>query len=162
VGNLPPVLLINGFKLISPVGSVTRTINLARNYWDREYVAGYESISRWAGGFLPYPAESFRQFATEFVAEDRLKQGSLVIDGIAIRLENIACPVLAFVGTTDKVAPPGSVDAIGKLASSADVTTLYVPLGHIGMVAGSQAPSLVWEPMAAWLLERSGAERSRQ
>ena len=156
IGNLPPILLNNGFKMISPMGSLTRTINLAFNYWDREYVAGYETISQWSGGFLPYPAESFRQFAVDFMASDKLKLGDLAVDGIQINLKNIDCPILAFAGTADKITPPDSVNAIDRLTSSGDVTAAHVPLGHIGLVAGSQAPQYVWGPMADWLLARSG------
>jgi hypothetical protein len=42
------------------------------------------------------------------------------------------------------------------LASSADVTHLDRPGGHIGLVAGSRARNDLWPELGAWLAERSG------
>jgi len=160
LGNIPPILSKNGFRIISPMGLVRRYIELLRNYWDKEWVSGFESINDWVEGFIPYPGEAFKQFVTDFIIDDKLKQGGLSIDGREVDLTNIRCPLLVFLGTVDKIAPAESVDSIVKLVDSPDVSVRPVKLGHIGLVAGGQAPGLVWNPCINWLLARSGSLRT--
>ena len=155
LGNIPPFFTRNGFRLLSPVGLINRYMDLLTNYWDKEWVAGFESINDWVDSFIPYPGEAFKEFVQDFIIEDRLKQGSLIIDGKKVDLKRIHSSILAFVGTQDKIARAGSVDPIAKLVSSKDILIKHVPLGHIGLVAGGPAPSQVWEPCVEWLLDRS-------
>ncbi|MDP8257029.1 MAG: alpha/beta fold hydrolase [Candidatus Alcyoniella australis] len=161
VGNIPPILTINGFRLISPATTVWRYVELALNYWDREWVAGYESINDWVGSFIPYPAEAFKQFVQDFIIEDKLRGKRLKIGGRIVDLGHIPSSVQVFSGTKDKIAPRASVEAVRTmLPEAAQIILEQVPLGHIGMVAGSEAPVLVWDRIADFLCERSQARSS--
>lgn len=155
VGNIPPVLTRNGFKLLAPVSMVTRYWDLYRNYWDREWVAGYETIGNWVDEFIPYPGSAFRQFITDFVKDDRLRRGSLRIAGKHVELSRIKANVCVVVGTTDKIASPESVGAAIHEIPVADKLRIDAPLGHIGLVAGTGAPQHVWAPIADFLAPRS-------
>jgi len=155
MGNLPPVLPRIGFEMLAPFGLVTRYMNLLVNYWDREYVAGFETIRDWGRGFIAYPQEAFVQFVTEFIRDDKVRQGRLVMKGRKVDISQVDANLLLFVGTTDKVASPESVEALMDLVGSKDKTCLKVPVGHIGLVTGSKAVKHVWAPMALWLAERS-------
>lgn len=155
VGNIPPVLTRNGFRLLSPISMLTRYVDLFRNYWDREWVAGYETIGNWVDEFIPYPGAAFRQFVTDFVKDDRLRRGSLKISGKHVDLSRIRANVCVVVGTTDKVASPESVGAAINEIPVKDKVRIDAPLGHIGLVAGSGAPNHVWAPIADFLATRS-------
>lgn len=155
IGNIPPVLTRNSFKLLSPMSMVTRYIDLYRNYWDREWVAGYETIGNWVDEFIPYPGSAFRQFITDFVKDDRLRRGSLKIAGKHVELSRIKANVCVVVGTTDKIASPESVGAAIHEIPVADKLRIDAPLGHIGLVAGTGAPQYVWAPIADFLAPRS-------
>lgn len=152
LGNIPPVVTRNGFKLISPMATLTRYLDLYKNYWDREWVAGYETIGNWVDDFIPYPGAAFRQFVTDFVKDDRLRHGSLKIAGTHVDLKRVAANLCVVVGTTDKIAAPESVgDAINIIQSAPVKKRIDAPLGHIGLVAGSGAPKYVWGPIADFL-----------
>lgn len=155
LGNIPPVLTRNSFKLLAPTKLVTRRFALVQNYWDRDWVAGHEALGNWVDEFVPYPGEAFKQFVQDFVRDDKLRRGGLRIAGQTIDLTRIDAKLLVVIGTVDDVAPPASVAAALDEIPVTDKEGLRVPLGHIGLVAGSKAPELVWEPMARWLAERS-------
>jgi polyhydroxyalkanoate synthase len=155
IGNIPPVMTRNSFKLLSPVASLTRYFDLYMNYWDREWVAGYETIGNWVDEFIPYPGAAFRQFATDFVKDDRLRRGSLKIAGKHVELSRIEANLCVVIGTSDKIASVESVAAAIHEIPVADKVQVEAPLGHIGLVAGSGAPRYVWGPIADFLAERS-------
>ncbi len=155
MGNIPPVLTKNGFRILTPLKNMQRYITLVKNYWDREWVSAYETINDWIEDFIPYPGEAFKQFVSEFIKDDKLRKGQLKIGSRYVDLSRIRVNVLAFVGTTDIIAPRASVEAIKDFLPNSRVELQYVPLGHIGLVAGSEAPEYVWKPMAKWLAERS-------
>ncbi|RME44220.1 MAG: alpha/beta fold hydrolase [Deltaproteobacteria bacterium] len=161
-GNIPPFLTRNGFKLLAPLASLRRYRLLWEHYYDREWVAGFETIQDWADSFIPYPGAAFKQFITDFIKEDKLRSKKLEIGEHVVDLSRVKSALLAFSGTTDKVAVPPSVDPVVELVGSSDTTIEHVPLGHIGMVAGSGAPKYVWAPMTAWLAERSKPVASEQ
>ena len=155
VGNVPGEVSRRGFMLMAPFGTLTRYGALLRNYHDREYVAAWETMGDFLKGFLDYPQEAFLQFVTEFIRDDKLRSGKLVMGGKNVDLKRVLASVLLFVGTEDKVASPASVEALAALVGSKDVTVKHVPLGHIGLVEGSRAPKYVWGPMVEWLQVRS-------
>jgi polyhydroxyalkanoate synthase len=155
LGNIPPLLTRNGFKLISPISTLTRYFDLYVNYWDREWVAGYETIGNWVDDFIPYPGAAFRQFVTDFVKDDRLRRGSLKISGKHVDLSRIQANLCVVVGTTDKIASPESVGAAIHEIPVRDKQRIDAPLGHIGLVAGAGAPKYVWGPIADFLAPRS-------
>lgn len=155
MGNLPPILPRVGFEMLAPFGLATRYLNLLVNYWDREYVAGFETIRDWGRGFIAYPQEAFVQFVTEFIRDDKVRRGQLVMKGRKVDLAKVEANLLLFVGTTDKVASPESVEALVELVGSRDKKCVKVPVGHIGLITGSRAKKHVWTPMALWLAERS-------
>ena len=151
IGNIPPSLIKLSFRMISPLATVMRYGELASNYHDREWVAGYESIDNWVNGFLPYAQETFRQFVQECVIEDKLRKGNLFIGERQVDLKNLNSPLLAVAGHTDKLAPVPSVEPITEFVGSDDINFLKVNGGHIGMIAGRRAPDTVWKPIAEWI-----------
>jgi len=155
MGNIPPILTRTGFKLLKPIGIVQRYLELLAHYWDREWVAGFESIDHWVDGFIPYPGETFKEFVSDFLARDLLKNGRIHLRGRPVFLDRITSSLLVISGGEDIVAPAHSVEPLVNMVSSKNSQVIRVPQGHIGLVAGSRAPELVWEPLARWLARRS-------
>ena len=155
LGNVPGELTRAGFMAMAPLGTLTRYWALWKKYHDREFVAAWETMGEFINAFFDYPQEAFLQFLTDFIRDDKLRQNKLVMGEKTVRLADVKANILLFVGTGDKVASPESVQALAELVSSHDMTVNYVPVGHIGLVEGSKAPSMVWAPMVDWLAERS-------
>lgn len=155
LGNVPGELTRAGFMAMAPLGTLTRYWALWKKYYDREFVAAWETMGEFINAFFDYPQEAFLQFITDFVRDDKLRQKQLVMGGKTVDLADVSANILLFVGTGDKVASPESVQALSELVSSHDMTVKYVPVGHIGLVEGSKAPTMVWEPMSEWIAARS-------
>jgi polyhydroxyalkanoate synthase len=55
----------------------------------------------------------------------------------------LACPAVEFVSRTDRIVPAATA---AGLADRRDLAA-----GHVGMVVGGGARTVLWEPLAAWL-----------
>jgi polyhydroxyalkanoate synthase len=154
LGNVPSELVELGFKLLGGPKMLTRYFDLATNLWDYEFVRGFDSINAWTGDFIPYPKEAFKQVVKDIVAGDKMRRGELAYGGKVVDLASITCPVLAFAGKTDEIATLAATRAIMRHVGSEDLEFLEVPGGHVGIVAGSQAPRAVWAPAIEWLRSR--------
>jgi polyhydroxyalkanoate synthase len=56
--------------------------------------------------------------------------------------QNITCPTLLVVPTTDRIVPPESARALAAYLT--DCRVVNVPLGHVGMVISERAKQAVW------------------
>ncbi len=88
----------------------------------------------------------------EWAAEKRFGGGAR---DYVERFETMDRPVLVIAGTNDDLAPPASVRPAYELSRSTDKTYRTVPLGHIDLLVGRDAPKTTWAILASWLAERS-------
>jgi polyhydroxyalkanoate synthase len=135
---------------------------LLLHFWDPSYLERQRLVSRWLNDLVPFPGEAYRQFVKELVQANKLVRGELVIDGNAVDVSQITCPVLVLAHTGDVLAPPESSQALLEVVSSADREVLVVSggtLGHVDIVVGPEGPAIMWPKLSAWLEARSGAGR---
>jgi len=142
-----------GFQLMDPVKTLQQRIDFARRLYDREALQKREGMRRFMGGegWTAYPGPALADLLKQLVAQNRLLQGGLVIDGQTVTLADITCPILAFVGLSDSIAPPRTVRAIYAAAPQADCYQVRVPAGHFGLVVGSRANEVTWPAVLEWL-----------
>jgi polyhydroxyalkanoate synthase len=155
LGSIPADMVKLGFKLLKPTMDLSTTLNLWWNLWNAEYVAGFNALNRWANEYLPFPGEFFRQWVRDFYQQNKLVKGELVMGGRPVRLERIACPVLAVGAKEDNIAPPGCVKPLVNAVSSRDREYVELPGGHISLIAGRGASAHCWPKVSAWLAARS-------
>lgn len=157
IGNVPGRLSSTAFKALMPMRTATRKADLFLNLWDEEWVKGHESLEAWVGGFLDYPRDAFRQFFRDFMRDNGLFEGTMVVGGRRVELQRVLCPVLAFAGTEDRIVPVPAARAALTALGARDVRFREVPGGHMGVVAGLRAKRTVWEPSRRFLLEMATA-----
>ncbi|GIW43299.1 MAG: class III poly(R)-hydroxyalkanoic acid synthase subunit PhaC [Candidatus Binatia bacterium] len=155
MGNVPGGLSSTAFRLLTPMKNLTRYTDLFLNLWNHEYVLGFEAMNQWIKQFIDYPRDAFVQFTRDFMQQNKLARGQLTLGGRVVHLRDVKSSLLVFAGKTDQVAPPASVRALMDKVGSTDKTFILVPAGHMGILAGANAPSQVWQPMARWLEVRS-------
>jgi len=155
IGNVPAVAAIQGFKLMSGTRAITKWADLWLRLYDDEYVRAFDAINTWVNDLLPYPRDAFKQLVREVVSGNKILRREIAFGDRRCDLATIRQPLLAFAGTADNVAPPASTREILSVVGSEDRRLYEVPGGHVGVVAGSAAPSKVWRPMADWLASRS-------
>ena len=73
------------------------------------------------------------------------------------RFEQMDVPLLVVAGANDDLAPPASVRPAFANSVSRDKTYRAVPLGHIDLLVGREAPKLTWRVVEEWLTSRASA-----
>ncbi len=154
IGNIPGQLASLAFRVATPIKSVSRIASLVPKLGDAEYLRRYAALNAWVNDFADWPEAAFQQFVNEFMGENRLARGRLKLGGQRVNLGEIRCPVLAFAGKTDRIAPPAACRALLKHVSSKDAMCVEVPGGHLGIVVSRSAPERVWSRTARWLESR--------
>jgi polyhydroxyalkanoate synthase len=157
MGNVPGGWSSLGFRLLTPMKNVTRYSDLFMNMWNREYVNGFDAMNQWTSQFIDYPQGAFIQFTRDFIQHNRLVKGQMRFGDKVADLRRVQASLLAFAGRTDQIAPIAAAHAILDAVGSRDKMFRIAPGGHMGLFAGSTAPSQVWTPAAEWLAPRSTA-----
>ena len=101
-------------------------------------------------GWIAWPAPALADALRQFIAQNRMLSGGMVIDGQPLTLADIDRPVLCFVGENDQIGQPEAVRAIRRAAPRADIYEVSLPVGHLGIVVGSVATARTWPAVAAW------------
>jgi pimeloyl-ACP methyl ester carboxylesterase len=70
------------------------------------------------------------------------------------RFESMNLPLLVIAGSNDDLAPPASVRPGFERSRSKDKTYRTVPLGHIDLLVGRDAPLSTWPLVLSWLDKR--------
>jgi polyhydroxyalkanoate synthase len=71
------------------------------------------------------------------------------------RFEKMDLPLLVVAGANDDLAPPASVRPGFTLSRSTDKTYREVPLGHIDLIVGRDAPLMTWSLVSQWMQKRT-------
>ncbi len=152
-GGVPAWVSRIGFRLISPVKDLRQQIDFLRRLYDREAIRRREAQRRFLAseGWVAFPGPAFRDFIAEFVVNNRLLSGGLVIDGKSVTLADITAPILAFVGEIDEIARPPAVRSIQRAVPRADLWEMPMQAGHFGLVVGSKAMDTAWPTVAGWI-----------
>jgi len=142
-----------GFRLLDPAKSVRARVEFLRRLHDREALLSREKQRQFLerDGYVAYPGPAIAELVKQFVAHNRMLAGGISVGDVVAALADITCPVLAFFGTVDTIAPPASVLAIGRAAPDAEVFCCPVPTGHFGLVVGGNATTRTWPTVAAWV-----------
>ena len=150
-----------GFQLMDPVKTIQQRIDFARQLYDREALQQREGMRRFldSEGWVAFPGPALKDVIEQLVAHNRMLQGGFVIDDFSVTLASLRCPILAFTGKTDAIAPPPGVRAIVKAAPEAESYEISMPAGHFGLVVGSRSMEITWPAVSSWLdwMEGRGA-----
>ena len=148
---LPGSLTSRGFKMLAPKQEMRHLIGMLGLLHDRKAYSEAEPRRRFLGGegFIAWPGPAFKSFVDQFIVNNRLRSGGMVIAGRAASLSDINVPILYFVGERDEFARPEAVRAIRKAASAADTYEVEVPTGHFGLVVGPR--HVGWPAVAEWI-----------
>ncbi|WP_238995786.1 alpha/beta hydrolase [Sphingomonas solaris] len=143
LGVLPMEVLQTSFWQLDPSKTVAKFERLGRGAMPPAAIPGFIALEDWANDGPPLTYAAGRGLIHDFVGADETGRGVWQVGGSPVVAERLACPVLDIVSTTDRIVPAASAAGIG--------TGLSLGLGHVGMIVGGRARSLLWEPMAEWL-----------
>src|SRR5271165_6986073 len=149
---LPGWATREGFRLLDPVKNVRSRIQFLQQLHDREALLPNERQRRFieSEGWIAWPAPALADALRQFIAQNRMLAGGMVIDGRPLALADIDRPVLCFGGENDQIGQPDAVRAIRRAAPRADIHEVSLPVGHLGIVVGSVATARTWPAVATW------------
>ena len=143
LGLMPMEVLQTSFWRLDPGKTVTKFERLGRGGMPAGAIADFVALEDWANDGPPLTLAAARELMLDLFNEDRTGRGSWSVAGAPVRPEALACPVFDIASTTDRIVPAASAPAIG--------TQRALALGHVGMIVGGRARTLLWEPLADWL-----------
>lgn len=110
----------------------------------------FVALEDWANTGAPLSLPAARQLVESFFSNDTPGTGLWTINGTAIDPARLAIPALVVSARTDRIVP---LESSAPLAERLPLATAMVAdAGHVGMIVSRRAPSLVWEPLARWLV----------
>lgn len=156
--SVPPQLSRRVFQMLDPLKTARNRLNFLLQLHNREALLAREGSRRFleADGWVAWPGPAVAEFATQFLAHNRMLSGGFTIGDRMVSLADIAVPTMVVVGTRDEIANPPAVRAIRRAVPSADIFELTVDAGHMGLVVGRGAREDTWPVVAQWLHWREG------
>jgi polyhydroxyalkanoate synthase len=155
-GNVPAETIVNGFRLIKPLGDLATWADLCANLWDDDYLESYLAIFGWARDQIPFPGATMRQVIGMFTREQAIVNDSVRYGGRRVTFTAIECPTLCVLSEQDHITPPEAIGPLLDLVGADDKTELRFPSGHVGLIVGRRAARENMPAMASWIAERSG------
>jgi polyhydroxyalkanoate synthase len=151
-GDAPPHLLQPAFKLLDPVGLLSKFRHLADRVEDDAFVRFFLAMETWLEDSVPFPGGAFAEW-TAMYRTNALARGELRLGRTAIDLGKLEGPILSLVARGDYIAPTSACLALKRLAPRAEHEVIEQPGGHIGLATGSAAHKVLWPGVARWLDE---------
>ncbi len=157
--DIPGWMARTGFQMLDPVKTVKARVDFVRQLHDREALLPREQQRRFleSEGWIAWSGPAVSELLKSFIAHNRMMSGGFSINGQAVTLSDITCPVLAFVGEVDDIGQPASVRGIRDAAPHADVYETLIRAGHFGLVVGTKAAQITWPTVAGWVHWVDGA-----
>jgi polyhydroxyalkanoate synthase len=154
-GNVPAEVMLNSFRMLTPLADVTGYVNLWQHLWNDEFVAAHQVMTQWGRDHIPFPGAAFLQMADLMNRQNLLLTGTIPLGGRDIHLADITVPFLNIIGEKDHIVPPDAVGPLSSLVGSTDAEELRLPSGHVGVIVGKAAQRRNIPAMADWIGRRS-------
>lgn len=143
LGLLPMEVLQSAFWSLDPARTIAKFEAFAGMEPGSGEARAFVSLEDWANDGPPLPEAAARDLFERFLGEDLPGSGRWMVGGAAVEPERLNCPILTIASTTDRIVPEATALRSGE--------RIEVRQGHVGMVVGGRARTVLWEPLAAWL-----------
>ena len=154
-GNVPPEVVVRGFKTLTPTSEVTRYVTLWERLWNDEYVAAYRAMTGWSDDHLPFPGAAARQTVQMLLRDNGMMTDRLRLGGDPVHLRDVRLPFLTVRATRDHIVPDDATAPLIDLVGSPDKHELCLDAGHMGLVVGRTAARTTVPTIIDFLRHRS-------
>lgn len=111
----------------------------------RDFVA----LEDWLNDGVPLAGPVARETLFGWYRDNRPGRMAWTVGGRVVDPAEIAAQTLVLIPSRDRIVPPESALALAAACPKAQAERM--PLGHIGMMTGRRAGTLVYSPLARWL-----------
>ncbi len=144
MGLLPMEVLQSGFWQLDPARSVSKYIGFDALDQESASARRFMAVEDWANAGPPLTYAAARQAFVDFFEQDLPGSGKWQVGGRTADPAALPCPVFDIISLTDNIVPAAAASRVPD--------RLLLNLGHVGMVVGSSARTLMWEPLRDWFL----------
>lgn len=133
-GNTVPADFIHAsFQYLDLKATVERYKRLYNNVLDENFMRYYKALDAWLNDKVPFAGQVYGKFIKGLYQENQLAEGKFIIDGVAVNLKKITCPVLNIISQFDHVFPENSAKRLNDLVSG-PVEYHVIPAGHVTLI----------------------------
>ena len=140
------------FASIDPYATPEKFRRLADTDPRSDTFQHFLAVEDWVNDGVPLAGPVALECLRDWYVENAPHMRRWRIRGRAIDPREVDVPTLVAIPGRDRIVPPASATALADALPNAE--PLPVAAGHVGMVAGSRAPTLLHEPLARWLSQR--------
>jgi polyhydroxyalkanoate synthase subunit PhaC len=154
-GNVPPSVVLRGFRALTPTAEVTRYVTLWERLWNDEYVAAYQAMTSWSDDHVPFPGAAAEETVRMLVRDNGMVTDRLTGAGDRVHLSDVRVPFLTVRADRDHIVPPEATAPLIDLVGSPDKHELRLAAGHMGLVVGRTAARTTVPTIIDFLRRRS-------
>ena len=154
-GNVPPQVVLQGFRTLKPTSQVTRYVDLWEQLWNDEYVAAYQAMTAWSDDHVPFPGAAAEETVRMLVRDNGFVTDRLTVGGDRVHLADVRCPFLSVLAKRDHIVPEPAAAPVIELVGAPDKHELRLDAGHIGLVVGKTAARTTLPTIIDFLQRRS-------
>jgi polyhydroxyalkanoate synthase subunit PhaC len=154
LGEVPVDVLQGLFAAQDPLLVLRKFSRFAEMTQNSAAALGFVALEDWLNDGVPLAIPVARECLGGWYGKDRPGRGQWRVAGEVVRPRDVEIPALVVVPAQDRIVPPATAAALAEELPLAETWT--PSLGHIGMIVARDAPSMVWEPLGAWLARAAG------
>ena len=154
LGELSTDILQLLFCMLDPLLGYRKFQSFARMDPSSAQAVDFVALEDWLNDGVPLVAAVARECLGGWYGENDPARGAWHIDGKAVDPTEFRKPSIAMIPARDRIVPPTSAQALATALPNCEVHTPQT--GHIGMMAGHNAESSVWQPLETWFRKTVG------
>ena len=139
------------FHMLDPMLVIKKFLRFRLLDADGAEAIDFVALEDWLNDGVPLMGPVAAEALLDWYGENTPARLCWKIAGRAVDPADIGLPTCVVIPSRDRIVPPPSAEALAAALPHAE--TLRVPLGHVGMMASSNAKKAVWEPLGAWMEE---------
>ena len=148
LGYVPMEVLQSGFWAMDPARTIRKYAAFVDMEPGSEAERAFLAVEDWANGGPPLSFAAGRELFESFYGANVTGLSQWHVDGTKVDPAALDCPTLSVRSATDRIVPASAAPKLD------DGFTLK--LGHVGMIVGSSARDLLWNPLSLWLSTHGG------
>ncbi len=147
-GTLPIDPLNTIFAMVDPFGVGDKYRDFADQDKTQPRARRFVAMEDWLADGVPLAAPVAREALGGWYGANTPGRGNWRVAGLAVTPEALNIPSFCAIPGRDRLVPAASAQALAKKLPHCSV--ISPPAGHIGMVAGTNAQTALWQPFASW------------
>ena len=149
IGSLPVDFQQMLFAQIDPLAVPNKFARFTKTEAASDAARRFVAIEDWLNDGVSMSAEVATECLVDWYGKNAPVSGSWRLCGTVIRPERLRLPTFLAIPDRDRIVPPHSAEALGHILQ--DHELVKPRAGHIGMITGKNAKTVLWAPLLRWL-----------